>query len=249
MTDIKQVATTESLTLVCIITKDIQAIMSDDYSTEIPENGTKRDKNLFMRKNYPSQPARVAEGLRQVKIREDLTMEQRAAVEKLVAEWADVFALSISEVFPVENTVHTLDIPADATFSRKIHQKPLTLLQQQYLHARIDDMLTAGVLEQCEPGQVKCVSPTTLAQKVHEGAGLTLEELQHCINDQCIANGFEPHFQMPPWTTPMPNNEVVSSEQKWRICQNFREVNKLMKIAPIPQGDIQTKQQRLSGHY
>ena len=248
VTDVKQVATTESLTPVCIVTEEVQALMSDDYSTEIPENGTERDKNLFTRKDDPFQPARVAEVLRQVKIGEDLTMEQRAAVEKLVAEWADLFALSVSEVFPVENAVHTLDIPADATFSRKIHQKPLTPPQRQYLHARIDEMLAAGVLEQCEPGQVKCVSPTTLAQKVHEGAGLTLEELQHRINDQCVANGFEPHFQMPPRTTPTPNDEVASSEQKWRICQNFGEVNKLTKIAPMPQGDIRTKQQRLSGH-
>ncbi|KAF8235634.1 hypothetical protein L208DRAFT_1214541, partial [Tricholoma matsutake] len=125
------------------------------------------DKNLFTRKNDPFQLARVAEVLRQVKIGEDLTMEQRAAVKDLVAEWADVFALSVSKVFPVENVVHTLDIPADATFLRKIHQKPLTPPQQQYMHAKIDKMLGAGVLEQCKSRQVKCVSSTTFAQKVH----------------------------------------------------------------------------------
>lgn len=37
-------------------------------------------------------------------------------------------------------------------------------------------------------------------------------------------------------------------EQKWRICQNFGEVNDVTEIAPMPQGDIRTKQQRLSGH-
>ncbi|KAF8240162.1 hypothetical protein L208DRAFT_1214928, partial [Tricholoma matsutake] len=122
---------------------------------------------LFMRKDDPFQQARVAEVLRQVKIGEDLMAEQRALVKDLVAEWADVFALSFGEVFPVDNAVHTLDIPADAAFSKKVHQKRLTPPQRQYLHMKIDEMLAAGVIEQCEPGQVKCVSPTTLAQKVH----------------------------------------------------------------------------------
>jgi hypothetical protein len=37
--------------------------------------------------------------------------------------------------------------------------------------------------------------------------------------------------------------------QKWQICQDFREVNKHTKVAPMPQGDIHVKQHRLSGHW
>jgi hypothetical protein len=36
-------------------------------------------------------------------------------------------------------------------------------------------------------------------------------------------------------------------EQKWWICQDFREVNKHTKVTPMPQGDIRAKQHRLSG--
>ena len=32
------------------------------------------------------------------------------------------------------------------------------------------------------------------------------------------------------------------------MCQNFTEINRVTEIAPMPQGDIRTKQQRLSGH-
>ena len=46
----------------------------------------------------------------------------------------------------------------------------------------------------------------------------------------------------------MPDDESNKKEQKWRICQNFSHINKVTKIAPMPQGDIQAKQQRLSGH-
>jgi hypothetical protein len=47
----------------------------------------------------------------------------------------------------------------------------------------------------------------------------------------------------------MPNdsNDILST--KWRICQDFGEINKVTKITPMPQGDIQVKQQRLSGHW
>jgi hypothetical protein len=239
---------TESSNPICIISEEVANHSPNRYGKEIPVDEPQKDEDIFTRKENPFQPVRVAEILKQVKIGEDLTMEQRSSVEKLITEWADIFALSVGEVLTVEGAVHTLDIPEEATFSKKVHQKPLTPPQRQYLHTKIDEMLAAGVIEQCEPSQVKCVSPTTLAQKAHEGEGLPLEELQHRINDQCIANGFEPHFQMPPRAEPTPNDEADKSKPKWRICQNFAEVNKVTKVAPMPQGDIRTKQQKLSSH-
>ena len=47
----------------------------------------------------------------------------------------------------------------------------------------------------------------------------------------------------------MPHINMSPKEQKWRICQNFSEVNKVPEIAAMPQGDIRLKQQRLSGHH
>lgn len=233
-------------TPVCVVSEE-----SDEFSadgTEVAVDNPDADRSLFTRKDKPFAPARVAEIVRLVKLGDDLTPEQRREVTNLIASYADIFALSISEVFPVKGSVHTLEVPADAKFSRRVNQRPLTPPQRQYLHEKIDEMLAAGVIEQCEPGQVKCVSPTTLAQKAHQGAGLTLEELQHRVNDQCVANSFNPHFQMPPRTEPTPNDEAEKSTPKWRICQNFAEVNKITQVAPMPQGDIRTKQQKLSGH-
>ena len=133
-------------------------------------------------------------------------------------------------------------------FSTKVNQKPLTPPQKKYLYDSIDTMLNAGIIEQCSPDQVKCVSPTTLAQKAHAGAGLMLEELQHRVNDECIASGYNTAFNLPPRSSPTPDDETDESEPKWRICQNFSQINKVTKIAPMPQGDIRAKQQRLSGH-
>ncbi|KAG6839380.1 hypothetical protein C0991_003172 [Blastosporella zonata] len=202
---------------------------------------TTAGSGMFTRRTDPFQAKRVAEILRLVKRGEDLSAIQDEAVTKLIKRYADIFALSINEVLPVKGAVHTLDIPAGASFSRKVHQKPLTPPQRVYLHEKIDEMLAAGVIKQCEPGQVKCVSGTTLAQKAHQGGGLTLEELQHRINDQCIANGLGAHFPMPDCCNPTPDDDSDSKEPKWRICQNFAEINKITKIAPMPQGNIQTK--------
>jgi hypothetical protein len=108
-------------------------------------------------------------------------------------------------------------------------------------------MLAVGIIEQVHPSQVKCVSPTTLAQKAHEGNGLPLDKLKHRVNDQCVAAGLEPAHNLPERTTPTPNDED-QGKPKWRVCQNFGEVNKLTEIAPMLQGDIRAKQQRLAGH-
>lgn len=114
-----------------------------------------------------------------IQLGEDLTEEERVKARTLIEEFADCFALAVSEVFQVPEAVHHLDVPANTKFSTKIHQRPLTPPQRQFLSKKIDEMVDAGIIEHIEPARVKCVSPTTLAQKAHEGGGLTLEELQH----------------------------------------------------------------------
>ena len=110
-------------------------------------------------------------------------------------------------------------------------------------------MLDADIIEPCEPGQVKCISPMMLAQQTHKGAGLTLDKLQHRVNEECVHNGLEPHFTLLPRPEPVAEDmDDKNDEPKWRICQNFSQINKVTQVAPMPQGDIQGKQQWLSGH-
>jgi Reverse transcriptase (RNA-dependent DNA polymerase) len=110
-------------------------------------------------------------------------------------------------------------------------------------------MLEAGIVERADPAKIKCVSATTLGQKQHEGVGLTLKELQQKVNLECEAAGLAPQFQVPQKREPKSEEtNPAHQEQKWRICQDFQEVNKHAKVAPMPQGDICAKQHRLSGH-
>ena len=233
-------------TPICVVTDNTQPYGEEELA-EVEVGALKDNINLFTRMTEPHKPERVEEILRLVTIGDDLSTEERQTVRKLISDFADVFALSVSEVKTVEDAVHRLDIPSDATFSLKVNQKPLTPPQRRYLYESIDTMLEAGVIEACKPEDVKCISATTLAQKTHQGKGLALEELQHRVNDQCIANGMSPRFDLPPRTTPTPD-DTVQDEPKWRICQNFSQINKITKVAPMPQGDIRAKQQRLSGH-
>ncbi|KAF9077424.1 hypothetical protein BDP27DRAFT_1413839 [Rhodocollybia butyracea] len=224
---------------ICIIDKD--AIPSGLGSDIFPDAlDSARGSGIFTRNNGKGgafKPERVEEILRQVKLGSQLTPEQHTRAADLIREYADCFALTVGEVCHVPGAVHKLDVPDDATFSRKIHQRPLTPPQKAYMHGKIDELLAAGVIEQCDPSEVKCVSPTTLAKKAHEGGGLAVEELQHRLNDQCVEAGLPPCFELPP--RPVPRSvsaDKIPKAQKWRICQNFNEVNKVTKIAPMPQG-------------
>ena len=133
------------------------------------------------------------------------------------------------------------------TFQKKVHQKLLTPLQQSYLYSSIDKMLEAGVIKPSKPEDIKCISSTTLAQKTHECKRLSLEELQHRVNNECMAYGIETKFDLSPRTTLMPDDSNPD-EPKWRICQIFNQINKVMKVTQMPQGNIRAKQQQLSGH-
>jgi transposase InsO family protein len=230
---------------ICVVTDETQP-HEDEEPAEVDVDALKNDTHLFTRMTKPHKPERVQELLRLVTIGDDVNPEERQAVRQLISDFADIFALSVSEVKTVEDAIHHLDIPPDAAFSLKVHQKPLTPPQRCYLYDSIDKMLEAGVIEACKPEDVKCISATTLAQKTHQGKGHSLGELQHRVNDQCVANGMDPRFDLPPRTSPTP--EDTGDNPKWRICQNFSQVNKITKVAPMPQGDIRAKQQRLSGH-
>lgn len=119
-------------------------------------------------------------------------------MRKLIREYADFFALSLHEVYHIPGAVHKIDIPKDKVFNTKVHQCPLTPPQRTYLNSTHDHMLEADIIVSITADKVKCISPMTLAQKVHQGGGLTCNELAHRLNDQCIAAGLPSKPNLPP---------------------------------------------------
>ena len=199
---------------------------------------------------------RIAEILKHVSIGSDLSDEQHRKVQDLIAEFADCFTLSVREVLPILGAEHHIHIPPNMTFPKKIpHQRQLTEAQRAYLSDAIDELLAADIIEPIRPEDVKCASPITLAQKVHSNPGLSSGELKHRVNEQCITHGLPPvhNIEAPVirTTTPPKDTETTYNSmqpQKWHICQNYGALNRVTHVFPMPQGDIRTKQRRLSGH-
>ena len=217
--------------------------------TEQPDIPKTFEPNLLTRKTDPHNPARVEAILAEITIGQDLTPTQRESVRETIAEFAQCFALSMSEVTPVEGAAHRLDIPRDKQFRTKVGQRPQSPPQKEFFNGVIDKMLEAGIIRPIDHQDVKCCGATTLAKKAHEGGGLTLDTLKHHVNDECVAAGFPSAFQeLPPKEEPDQDLHAPPAQNKWRVCQDFAELNQVTKVPPMPQGDIRQKQQNLSGH-
>jgi hypothetical protein len=134
-------------------------------------------------------------------------------------------------------------------FKTKVNQRPQSPLQKEFFNCVLDKMLTGGIIWPIAHQDVKCCGATTLAKKVHEGGGLSLNTLKHRVDDECVAAGFPPAFQeLPPRDNTIPDPNPPPAQNKWRVCQGFADLNQVTKVPPMPQGDIHLKQQNLSGH-
>jgi len=77
---------------------------------------------------------RVQEIIDKVTIGQDLTEEQCMGVITLIQEFADVFALTLSEVQPVKFIRHALNLPPGTKGPSQASQKPLTEPQHEWLY-------------------------------------------------------------------------------------------------------------------
>jgi hypothetical protein len=217
--------------------------------TEQPEIAKTFEPTLLTRKTDPHNPARVKAILAEITMGQDLTPAQRESTCQLIAEHAECFALSMSEVTPVDGASFRLDIPRDKQFRTKINQRPQSPPQKEFFNAVINKMIAADIIRPIAHQDVKCCGATTLAKKAHEGDGLTLDTLKHRINNECIAAGYPSAFEhLPPKEETNPDPKSPQTQNKWRVCQDFAELNQVTKVPPMPQGDIRLKQQNLSGH-
>ena len=104
----------------------------------------------------------------------------------------------MKEVNTIPGAVHKLNIPEGATFRTKIPPRLYNPDQRAFVDAKVNEMLEAGIIRPIHPSEVRFVAQTVLAQKTHEGQGLDVEELKHRVNNQCLENGFQNEFEMPP---------------------------------------------------
>ncbi|KAG8902129.1 hypothetical protein FRC00_001455 [Tulasnella sp. 408] len=149
---------------------DVQALHIEGQS----QNST----NLFTEE-------RLTSLLAQVQIGADLSAEEHAQIEALVREFVDIFALSLSEVKPVDFIEHKLTIKEGASLPTRVHQRPLTEVQKGWYLGVLDKMEAAGIVCKISAEEVKYVSATTLAPKDSGGGGMTREEIVARANELC----------------------------------------------------------------
>lgn len=226
----------------------------DPHAGQVPDLAETPSETVFTRKTDPFNPERVRRILNAVTVGDDLSAEERREVYALIEEFADIFALSLSEVSTVDFEEHRLDVPTNAVFSTSVHQRPLTLAQKEFYFPLIDEMLKADIIRRIDPEDLKAVSPTTLAPKAHalDRNDLSVEQMRARVNYECVQSGlFDPSELgpdaelLPP---PPPIEPGTAPKAKWRVCHNFKEVNDATQVPAFPQGDIQAKLQRLAGH-
>ncbi|KZP18348.1 hypothetical protein FIBSPDRAFT_681637, partial [Athelia psychrophila] len=92
-------------------------------------------------------PSRIQEVLDQVKIGEDLSTNQRERVRDLLTEFADVFALSLSEVRTVDWYKHHLNIDPNVPMPQRAGQRPVAGPQKDWLYSMLDNMEEAHVVK------------------------------------------------------------------------------------------------------
>ena len=66
---------------------------------------------------------------------------------------------------------------------------------------------------------------------------MMMDELHQKINMECDNIGVPSPFIPPLNAQPLvvPDHKGVIQLQKWRVCTNYRELNKIMKVLPMPQ--------------
>ena len=163
--------------------------------------GTEAD-SIFTQHTNPFKKERVAKILDEMTLGDDLTDEQQEITRSVVKEFADCFALAMSEVNAIPGISHQLKIPEGMTFRTKIGQRSMTPPQRKFLNKKVDEMLAAGIVAPIHPRDVHNIAPMVLVKKVHEGNGVPLDELKHCINDECVSHGMQSAFDMPPRPEP-----------------------------------------------
>src|SRR6202050_649291 len=136
-----------------------------------------RGENKSSRITDPFAPGRVEEILQKVEIGNDLTNDQREQVHTLIREYADVFALSLSEVRVVDWYKHHLNIDPSVKLPRHTSQRPVTEAQKDWFFNILDEMENAHVIQKVPSSFIKALSSTNLAAKEAGKLGTTRTEI------------------------------------------------------------------------
>jgi len=216
-----------------------------------------RGVNESQRVKDPFLPSRVEEIVSKISFGADLTPDQLSEVKELVREFADMFALSMSEVLFVDWHHHHLDIDPNIKLPKCMSQRPITANQKDWYYKILDEMEEANVIQKVPGEFLKCLNSTNLAPKEAGKTGATKIEILRKVNAECIKNGLSPFWEeaLLPGETNEALLEAVENKgtpkeikTKWRVCHAFTALNRATQVPPFPQGDLRHKHEFAAGH-
>jgi transposase InsO family protein len=186
---------------------------------------------------------------------EDLSPEEKRRATELCLEYADVWALALSEVRAVDGIEHRLEVPAGTRLptNPRAQAKAMTEPQRDFFYQQVDALEAAGFIRKITAEDVQCINSTNLAPKDRAKPTLTQDELERRANTEAERVGVPYPFD-PRQRPPFPPDHVASPEAessapaKWRVCHAFTALNRHCKIPAFPTGDLEVKKQKLAGH-
>ena len=199
----------------------------------------------------------VQEILAKIEIGKDLLEEQKGHVKSLICEYADVFALSLSEVQFVDWYTHKLHIePNEVKFPTWVNQRPVTEVQKKWFNEILDDIEAAHIIQQVPGNFIKNLSSTNLAPKEAGKTGLTQTEILCQVNRECVHNNLPPFWEkvMLPGETnevlleTVNNTPASKKKTEWQVCHAFNALNKVTQVPPFPASNLKAKHEFASGH-
>ena len=215
-----------------------------------------RGDNTSPRMTDPFATERIDEILNRIAISPDITATQHEEVCALIREYADVFALSLSEVKVVNWYKHHLNVDPSVKLPRKTAQRPITEAQKDWFFSILEEMESAHVIQHVPGNFIKALSSTNIQPKEAGKIGATRTKILRKVNAECIKNGLRPFWEevRKPGETDdamleaVENRNGVETKTKWRLCHAFTALNKATQIPSFPQGDLKAKQEFAAGH-
>jgi hypothetical protein len=248
--DILQEMASDTRTLEDTSMNAIGDVTKEEFKINRGINTSARITNTFSE-------SRIQEILKAIEIGPDLLEEQREQIRLLIREYADVFALSLSEVLYVDWYKHKPNIDPNQTFPTRINQRPITEGQKEWFNNILDDMEKSYVIQRVPGDFIKSLSSTNLAPKEAGKSGITRTEVLRQVNQECKKNGLPPFWEQVPGDEE-PNQEATletaendkpnTPKTKWRVCHAFNALNKATQVPPFPAGDLRAKQEFAAGH-
>ena len=192
-----------------------------------------RGSNISRQVTDPFSEECVNEILSKVEIGTDLMDKQQDKVTALITEFADVFALSMSEVLVVDWHQHHLEVDPDTKLPKHMSQRPITENQKEWYYKMLNEMEASSVIQKVPGEFIKCLSSTNLAPKEAGKTGATRIEVLRKVNAECIKNGLPLFWEEA--ITPGESNKALlealegiapnETKSKWQICHAFMALN------------------------